>query len=165
MFPLKITLMECIFAQQNAVVSTTTQWSVLIWEGNPQTGTLIAEFNSDGTILPHVEMGPGTRGTNVQASVDPNDPDQLFIYNPNNLPNQTFTVGYRIDVHDRVRHRVRRTQPPERQLALRGELRPERVPAQWRLDAILQPAGRPELPGHLPHRVPPARGLGHPRDR
>ncbi len=112
MFPLKITLMECIFAQQNAVVSTTTQWSVLIWEGNPQTGTLIAEFNSDGTILPHVEMGPGTRGTNVQASVDPNDPDQLFIYNPNNLPNQTFTVGYRIDVHNEQTANPCFTAPP-----------------------------------------------------
>ncbi|MFZ4573078.1 MAG: hypothetical protein ACOYN0_01695 [Phycisphaerales bacterium] len=112
LFPLKITLMECLFAQQAAVVSTTTEWSVLVWEGNPQTGTLVAEFSSDGTILPHIQMGPGTRGTNVQASIDAADPDQIFIYNPNNLPNQTFTVGFRIDRHNNQTANPCFTAPP-----------------------------------------------------
>ncbi len=100
MFPLKITQIECIFAQQAAAVTTTTQWSVLMWDGLPNTGTLVAEFSSDGTTLPHIIMGPGTRGTNVTAQVDPNDPEQVFILNPNNDPTHTFSVGFRIDHHN-----------------------------------------------------------------
>jgi hypothetical protein len=100
LFPLKITLMEFIIGQQNASVTTTTEWSVLVWQGTPNTGTLVAEFNSDGLTLPHIVMGPGTRGTNVQAQVDPNDPEQIFIFNPDNLPQQTFTIGFRIDRHN-----------------------------------------------------------------
>jgi hypothetical protein len=100
MFPLKVTQMECIFAQSNATVQTTTQWSVLIWEGTPATGNLIAEFVSDGSTLPHIIMGPGTRGTNVQAVLDPNDPEQIYIYNNQNLSQQTFSVGFRIDQHN-----------------------------------------------------------------
>ncbi len=99
-FPLKITLMEVIVAQLNATVQTTTQWSILVWEGRPDTGTLVAEYSSDDTILPHIVMGPGTRGTNVQVSVDATDPDQIYIYNPSNLAQQTFTVGFRIDHHN-----------------------------------------------------------------
>ncbi|MDX2130743.1 MAG: hypothetical protein SFY69_01665 [Planctomycetota bacterium] len=100
LFPLKVTTMEFIIGQQNASVTTTTEWSVLVWEGTPSTGTLVAEFNSDGSTLAHVVMGPGTRATNVQASVDPNDPDQLFIFNPQGLAQQTFSIGFRIDRHN-----------------------------------------------------------------
>lgn len=42
-FPIRIDLMECIFATVNAVVPTTTHWSVLVWDGPPNTGILVAE--------------------------------------------------------------------------------------------------------------------------
>jgi hypothetical protein len=112
LFPLKFQLAECILAQQNAAVTTETHWSILIWQGTPATGTLIAEFNSDGTVLPHVIMGPGTRGTNVQAQVDPNDPEQIFIFNPQELPTQTFSVGFRIDRHNQQTANPCFTAPP-----------------------------------------------------
>lgn len=97
-FPLRVDLMEMIFATSAATVSTTTQWSVLVWEGNPETGTLVASFSSDGTILPHIVMPPGTNGTNVQVSVDPGDPEQIIVTNTGG--NTSFSVGFRIDQHN-----------------------------------------------------------------
>lgn len=97
-FPIKINLIEMIFAQSGATVSTTTQWSVFVYEGTPDTGTLLYEYSSDDEILPHIHMGPGTQGTNVQFSVDPGDPEQMFIYNTGG--SNKFTVGYRIDQHN-----------------------------------------------------------------
>jgi hypothetical protein len=99
-FPLRITMIEAILAQSNATVQTETQWSILIYDGTPNQNQLLFEFNSDGTILPHVIMGPGTRGTNIQASVDPGDPEQIWIYNLNNDPTHTFSIGLRIDLHN-----------------------------------------------------------------
>lgn len=96
-FPIILDLAEMIFAQQNATVTTTTEWSLLVWEGNPQTGTLIETFSSDGVILPHIVMPPGTQGVNVQVSVDPGDPEQIVIQNNGS---NSFTIGYRIDKHN-----------------------------------------------------------------
>ena len=39
-FPLRIDLCEMIFATSSTTVTTTTKWSVLVWEGTPATGTL-----------------------------------------------------------------------------------------------------------------------------
>lgn len=103
LFPLKITLMEVLVGQLNAAVSTTTQWSILVWDGiptDPQPSGFPIEYTSDDETLPHIVMGPGTRGTNVQVSVDPGDPDQIYIYNTQNLSSKTFTVGFRIDHHN-----------------------------------------------------------------
>lgn len=100
MFPLKVTQVECIFAQQNAVVNTTTQWSVLFWDGLPSTGTLVASFNSVEDQLPPIQMEPGTQGVNVVAQVDPTDPDQVFIFLPPGATQHTFSVGFRIDQHN-----------------------------------------------------------------
>jgi hypothetical protein len=97
-FPIKIELMELIFGTQNAAVQTTTQWSILVWDGLPNTGILVAEYSSDGKILPHIVLPPGTGGINVQVSVDPGDPDQIFITNRSGTGK--FTVGYRIDEHN-----------------------------------------------------------------
>ncbi len=103
LFPLKISLMEFILGQQNAITSTVTQWSILVWDGtpnSPQPTGFPVEYSSDDVILPHVRMGPGTNATNVQVSVDPSDPDQIYIYNPNGDATHTFTIGLRIDVHN-----------------------------------------------------------------
>ena len=74
-FPMKFGVGEIIFATQNASQNTVTQWSVLIWQGTPNTGTVVAEEISDDVILPFIRMGPGTNGVDVQFSVDPGDFD------------------------------------------------------------------------------------------
>ena len=33
--------------------------AVLVWEGTPDTGTLVADYSSDDLILPHARVGPG----------------------------------------------------------------------------------------------------------
>src|SRR5690606_35116292 len=40
-FPLRIDMTEMIFATANATVTTTTEWSLLVWEGTPSNGQLI----------------------------------------------------------------------------------------------------------------------------
>jgi len=94
-FPIKIELMEWILVTSGATQQTTTQWSVLVWEGTPQTGTLVASYSSDDLILPHARVGPGTAGVNIQVSVDPNDPEQIYVLNTGG--SNIFSIGFRID--------------------------------------------------------------------
>ena len=96
-WPIKINLAEVIFATSNATVSTTTQWTIQFWEGIPTTGVRAFSESSDDVILPHIRMGPGTNGVNVQFSIDPNDPDQLIL---NDNGSHQFTIGWRIDRHN-----------------------------------------------------------------
>ncbi|MGD9789934.1 MAG: GC-type dockerin domain-anchored protein [Phycisphaerales bacterium] len=112
MFPLKVTQVECIFAQLDAQVNTTTQWSVLFWDGLPSTGTLVASFNSVDDLLPPIQMEPGTQGVNVVAQVDPADPDQVFIFLPPGATEHTFSVGFRIDQHNNQTANPCFTAPP-----------------------------------------------------
>lgn len=109
-FPIKIDLMEFILVTSNATVQTVTQWSVLVWEGNPNTGTLVAEYSSDDVILPHARVGPGTAGVNIQVLVDPNDPEQIYVYN--NGGSNRFSIGFRIDVHNNQTANPCFTAPP-----------------------------------------------------
>ncbi|MEZ6243971.1 MAG: GC-type dockerin domain-anchored protein [Phycisphaerales bacterium] len=97
-FPIKIEQMNCLFATSGATVQTTTEWSVLVWDGPPNTGTLVAEFSSDDIILPHLVMPPGNGGTEIQVSVDPGDPEQIIITNQSGT--NSFTIGFRIDHHN-----------------------------------------------------------------
>ena len=97
-FPIRFVSAEAIFATVGATSQTTTEWSVLIWEGTPANGTLVAEFSSDDIILPHLVLGPGNAGANINVIVDPGDPDQIFIFNTGG--SNTFSVGYRIDKHN-----------------------------------------------------------------
>jgi hypothetical protein len=96
-FPIIIKSAEQIFATSNAISQTTTEWSIQFFAGTPSTGQLLLSESSDDVILPHIRVGPGTAGVNVQFSIDPNDPDQLIIQN--NGSNQ-FTVAWRIDRHN-----------------------------------------------------------------
>ncbi len=96
-FPIKIELIEAIFATSGATQNTTTHWSVGVWDGTPQTGTQVALFSSDDELLPHLRLGIGTTGANLQFLVDPNDPEQIFVTNSNGT--NSFSVGYRIDQH------------------------------------------------------------------
>lgn len=97
-FPVKVELMEMIFATFQATESTTTEWSILVWDGPPNSGSPVAEYSSDGVILPHIELPPGTNGINVQVSVDPNDPNQIILTNAGGT--NIISFGYRIDKHN-----------------------------------------------------------------
>jgi hypothetical protein len=108
-FPIRINMTEVIVATSNATVGTTTHWSMMFWSGSPSAGTLVASFSSDGDILPHIVMGPGTNGVNVQFMVDPGDPEQIII--PNSGSN-TFTIGFRIDQHNQQTQNPCTTAPP-----------------------------------------------------
>lgn len=96
-FPLRLDLTEIIFATSNATVPTTTHWSVMVWEGTPATGTLKYTFSSDGKMIPHIVLAPGTNGVNVQFMIDPSDPDQMYL---DDNGSHTFSIGYRIDHHN-----------------------------------------------------------------
>lgn len=96
-FPIKFKVAEAIFLTSGAVVETTTHYSIIVWDGPPDTGSIVYQESSLEGILPPIQMPPGTNGVNVQVTVDPSDPDQIFIYN--NSGTNTFTVGYRIDEH------------------------------------------------------------------
>ncbi len=94
-FPIRLDLAEVLFGTSSATVQTTTHWSVLVWDGTPSDGALVASYSSDGLILPHLVMPPGTSGTIIQVSIDPDDPDQIYIYNDSGT--NTFSVGFRVD--------------------------------------------------------------------
>jgi hypothetical protein len=97
-FPIRFDRSEIIFVTSNATVQTVTRWSIFIWDGAPNNGTLVFNIDADDVILPFIRVGPGTAGTNVQFLIDPNDPEQIFINNASGTG--TFTVGYRIDQHN-----------------------------------------------------------------
>lgn len=96
-FPVRIDLAEMIFATSGATVTTTTRWSVMFWEGTPATGTLAFSASSDGELLPHLVMQPGTNGTNIQFMIDPGDAEQIILQDNGS---RTISFGYRIDRHN-----------------------------------------------------------------
>lgn len=96
-FPVRIDLAEMIFATSGATVTTTTRWSVMFWEGTPGSGTLAFSASSDGDLLPHLVMQPGTNGTNIQFMVDPGDAEQIILQDNGS---RTISFGYRIDRHN-----------------------------------------------------------------
>lgn len=96
-FPIQIDLIEVLVARPPGIAQvTTTTWSILVWSGNPNTGQLVGQFDSDGVVIPHIELGPED-GALIQASVDPTDPAQIVINDPGN---QTFSIGFRINAHN-----------------------------------------------------------------
>jgi hypothetical protein len=111
-FPIEIRSTETIFlTTPNCGVLTTTQWSILVWDGPPNTGILVYEESSLDGILPPIQLGPGLDGTNVQVSIDPDDPEQIVIYNDSGT--NTFTIGYRIDEHNSQTQNPCFIAPPE----------------------------------------------------
>ncbi|MCK4871521.1 MAG: hypothetical protein KAS72_02235 [Phycisphaerales bacterium] len=97
-FPIKINLMEMVFGTSGASMETTTMWAIYIYDGLPTTGTLVASFASDGVILPHIVLPPGTNGVNLAVSVDPGDPEQIIINNDSGT--NIFTIAYQIVEHN-----------------------------------------------------------------
>ena len=74
-----------------------------VWSGLPTSGPPEFSITSDGDILPHLVMPPGTTGVNLQFLVDPGDPDQIWISDDGS---QTVTIGVEIVEHH---------QPPDNQ--------------------------------------------------
>lgn len=96
-FPIRLDLAEMIFGTQNATVSTVTKWGITVYEGLPSTGTPVFSIDSDNKIIPHIQMGPGTNGVNVQFLIDPADPEQIYI---NDNASHAFSIAYRINDHN-----------------------------------------------------------------
>ncbi len=96
-FPLRLDLAEILFVTVGTSVTTTTIWSVQVWEGTPATGTQIFSIASDGALLPHLVMGPGNNGTVIQFGIDPGDPEQIFI---NNNGTNQFSIGFTVEQHN-----------------------------------------------------------------
>ncbi|MBT5410321.1 MAG: hypothetical protein HOK75_08695 [Phycisphaerae bacterium] len=97
-FPIKIDVMEVLFATSNATQETTTEWSVTVWDGTPAQGIQVAHFESDNSILPHLVMPPGSSGIIISVSVDPNDPDQIYIYNESEM--NMFSIAFTVEQHN-----------------------------------------------------------------
>ncbi|MEE2908229.1 MAG: hypothetical protein VX527_10425, partial [Planctomycetota bacterium] len=95
-FPAKLDLAEILFATFNATVQTTTEWSVKVYSGTPDTGALVAHYSSDDVLLPHLVMPPGTNGTIIAFGIDPGDPKQIYIPDDGT---STVTIAFRIDAH------------------------------------------------------------------
>lgn len=96
-FPVKFVSAEMIFATSGSTQQTTTAWSLLIFDGTPAAGSVVATFVSDGSTLPHIIIPPGTNGVNVVAMVDPGDEEQIYITDTVGL--HTISVAFRIDAH------------------------------------------------------------------
>ena len=96
-WPIRIDLFEVIVGTQGANTTTTTEWSVIFYEGTPESGIPVFQFSSDGELLPHIVLPPGTSLINVQLTVDPTDPKQIFLQNDGS---STFSVAFRIDKHN-----------------------------------------------------------------
>ncbi|MFB0986356.1 MAG: hypothetical protein QMB94_08640 [Phycisphaerales bacterium] len=95
-FPVRLDLFEAMFATSSAAVETTTEYAIYVWSGYPDSGTLEFSVASDGDLLPHIMLPPGTSGLQLQFLVDPDDPDQVWI--PDN-GSHVVTVGIEIVAH------------------------------------------------------------------
>ena len=96
-FPVRIDLVEMMFATSGATVTTTTEWAVHIWEGTPANAFGDYAFYSDGKLLPHAIMPPGTTGLQLQFQVDPADPEQIWLSDDGS---HSITIGFEIVSHN-----------------------------------------------------------------
>jgi hypothetical protein len=110
-FPIRIDLSEMIFATSGATQATVTEWAIEFWEGVPSPGgqgRLVLRAESNDEDLPHIRLGAGTNGVNVNFSVDPGDPEQIIIDRfaiPGTIPQQyrdEFTVVWQIVRHNQA---------------------------------------------------------------
>ena len=102
-FPLRIDRVDGLFGTQTLSSQTTTHWTMMIWEGQPNNGNLLCtvagctiQSDDDGNP-PHITVGPPNNGVTLQVVVDPSDPKQIIV--SNNGSNQ-FSVGFQINEHN-----------------------------------------------------------------
>jgi len=97
-FPLILEVGEILLASPTITAPSQTQYTVGVWQGNPATGTMISMFSSNGADIPHADHPIGQNvALRVQFQVDPGDPEQIVI---NNDGSNSFTVGFRVDLHN-----------------------------------------------------------------
>lgn len=96
-FPVRVDLIEAIFATSNATVQTTTVWRIAVWEGVPTAGNMIFDITADDLILPYLRIGPGTAGVNLNFAIDPGDPEQIIVQDNGS---HQFTIGIQIVSHN-----------------------------------------------------------------
>lgn len=114
-FPIRIDVIEALVGTAGTTVQTTTEWSILVWDG-PPTGTPIAVYSSDDVILPHLVIPPGpAQAVNLAFSIDPNDPEQIFVLNDSGT--NSFSIGLRIDQHNSQSGTGCTSPPPQNQNA------------------------------------------------
>jgi len=104
-FPIKIINAEALLASPVTITAPSeTQWGVKFWQGSPATGTSIAEYHSDGTVLEHVAhpVGFANPAVIIQFAIDPGEPGEQIVIGAANLqnPTNTFSVGFSIDQHN-----------------------------------------------------------------
>ncbi|GEM_PF-5177123 len=106
-FPIRLDQIRSLWVTNQTTQVTTTFYTVLIWEGNPETGTLIASFSAEDPNVnpaapPPLVMDPGTGGVLLTFQIDPNaaPDDQIFIGEGSPPPGNSFSVGFRIDQHN-----------------------------------------------------------------
>lgn len=96
-WPIVLRTAEILWGQTH-FNSTTTEYTLLVWQGEPNASAPTDSFSSDGDTLPHITLPfQAAQAVNVQVTIDPGDPDQIIIQN--NGTNK-FTVGFRIDAHN-----------------------------------------------------------------
>lgn len=96
-FPVRLDRAECVWGTQGATVTTTTQWSLVVYQGTPQTGTVVISVPSDGISIPHLVMPSGTNAAVVQVDFLPDAPDNIVITDNGT---HTFSIAFRIDHHN-----------------------------------------------------------------
>jgi len=97
-FPIKIDLIETIFATYQTTQQTTTHYAVTVWDGTPDEGIQVASFSSDDVLLPHLVMPAGTGGMHLSFAVDPDDPDQIYVNNDSGL--NAYSVAFKVVQHN-----------------------------------------------------------------
>ncbi|MBL0926881.1 MAG: hypothetical protein IBJ11_04410 [Phycisphaerales bacterium] len=96
-FPLKVNNLESFWVKPNANSDVTVQWQIDVWQSNP-TGTIgtapNGSYASDGSIVPHMRIPPGTNAAKLIVSVDPSDPDQIILPGIAGGPNDPVTWSF-----------------------------------------------------------------------
>lgn len=97
-FPVTFRAGEQIFATSNSKEETTTQWSFLLFDGNPDQEYIVLELSSLQDELPAIVIPAGTKGVNARLEVDESDPEQIQV--TNETGQLRISIGYRIDQHN-----------------------------------------------------------------
>lgn len=96
-WPLIVRTGEILWGQ-NHLNDTTTAYTFLVWQGAPNTGTLIASYSSDDVVLDHIRLpNAGSQVVNLAVTIDPGDADQIIVMNDGS---NKFSIGFRIDSHN-----------------------------------------------------------------
>ncbi len=96
-FPLRLDRAEAAWGTNNATVATTTQWSLLVYQGLPSTGTLLITVSSDGISIPHIQLPSGTNAVVVIVDFLPDPPDNIVI---SDNGSHAYSIAFRIDDHN-----------------------------------------------------------------